>query len=74
VAVKVEATETMLLIETNDLELVIKTDGSIEAACKCRMDRSTAYDQLTFEQWRQIRDYIDSQILQLKEPHNAPTP
>ena len=58
-AVKVEATEEMPLVETTDLELVIKTDGSIEANCRCRLDRSSAYEQLTFEQWRQIAFYIN---------------
>lgn len=57
-AVKVEATEEMLLIDTDELSLEIKTDGSIEAACKCGNDRSYAVEQLTFEQWRQIAFYI----------------
>lgn len=58
-AVKVEATEETLSLDTDEFELVIKTDGSIEAYCKCGNDRSTAHEQLTFEQWRQIAFYIN---------------
>lgn len=50
-------------LDGGDIEITFTPDGSYDGRCFCRVDISKYYGTMTTDQWRQLRDWINTHIL-----------
>jgi len=60
---RVEGDEYSLDLDTDQIEIGLYSDGTYYLQCLCKHDLSKSEGRLTTDQWRTIRDWINTYIL-----------